>query len=237
MLTEPFLNGPLEPASANLAAASAAVETANRAALADLEPWRTPRAEAVSSLLRLYGFSNDSSLTDLCSAVSDATHRCEQLVLRSWNQLLEDGRPAILTLLGKDRIESSALFLGMEGDQLLLASNGAAVAVPAALVAEAWTGEIQRLWLSPAEVTRVLQRGDRGADVAYVADLFEDRYGQSEPLTTGVYDQRLEARVSLFQTEQGLNADGVLGLKTLRRLVLAAGADLSLEQAKGRFSQ
>ncbi|MEM6302991.1 MAG: peptidoglycan-binding protein, partial [Pseudomonadota bacterium] len=61
--------------------------------------------------------------------------------------------------------------------------------------------------------------------------------GQSEPLTTAEYDQRLEARVSLFQTEQGLNADGVLGQKTLRRLVLAAGADLSLEQAKGSFSQ
>ncbi|MEM6543616.1 MAG: AAA family ATPase, partial [Pseudomonadota bacterium] len=94
-LTEPSLNAPLEPASANLAAASAAVETVNRAALADLEPWKTPHAEAVSLLLRLYGFRTDSSLTDLCSAVSDATHRCEQLVLRSWNQLLEDGRPAI----------------------------------------------------------------------------------------------------------------------------------------------
>ncbi|MEO0435713.1 MAG: AAA family ATPase [Pseudomonadota bacterium] len=204
----------------------------SQVARGDEDRWRMSSPEAVNLLLRLYDLPVGPSVGDLCAAVTEVAWRCEQLALRSWNQLIDDGRPAILKLLGKDRIETSALFLGMEGDQLLLASDEGAEAVSAASVAEEWTAEIQRLWMSPTQVRRVLQRGDSGSDVAYVADLFARLDGQSEPLTTSRYDQRLEARVSIFQKEHGLNADGVLGQKTLRRLVLAAGADLGLAQAR-----
>ncbi|MFT7287713.1 MAG: general secretion pathway protein A, partial [Halieaceae bacterium] len=193
------------------------------------EAWRRSVREGAVLLAALYG----REVGDTPCEIRDPLLRCELAEARSWDQILEEGRPVLLELVDQRRFQGSALFLGIENEQALLATDEGIASASLDLLAGDWTGRFWRYWQPPQSYRRTLQRGSSGEDVRAVSLLFARLDRQSEPLSDALYDARLEERVRLFQTVQGLDADGVLGEQTLKALVLAAGSDLSFTTAAG----
>ena len=200
------------------------------------ERWRLSPAEGAVRLAALYGLEVPAGARSPCAAARPAELSCEAIEVRSWERLQAEDRPALLGLVDERRFESRALFLGLEGEQAVLAGADGVLRRPLAQLAPLWTGEVWRLWRRPAGVRRTLSRGERGEDVRAVASLFARLDGQADPLTGDVFNERLETRVRLFQRARNLSADGVLGQRTLRALTLAAGEDLSMAAARERLS-
>jgi len=195
--------------------------------------WFLTPVQGVSALGQLYGLGWErSEATDPCRAPRPPSTECAMIEDATWSSLLEESRPALLRLIDEQRVEGRTLFLGMERNQALVATPGGGDQLPVGELGRLWTGEAWRLWQRPGNVERPLSRGDRGPDVEIVARLFATLDGQARSLGGGIYDERLEERVRLFQAGRGLTADGVLGEQTLRALVLAAGADLDLGAAR-----
>ncbi len=200
------------------------------------EAWRLSPAEGAALLAELYGLKTTTPVSGLCELPLPTDLRCTTGEVQSWEQLLADGRPALLGLVDERRFESRALFVGVEGELAVLGSERGLQRVPLEQVATQWTGTFWQLWRRPLGVDRVLALGDEGGDVRQVAALFALLDGQDEPLASNRFNTRLETRVRLFQQEKNLAADGVLGEQTLRALALAAGIDVDRTQAQAFFN-
>ena len=87
-----------------------------------------------------------------------------------------------------------------------------------ASVGSSWTGRVTYLWNPPAGFTGTLSVGDRSRLVFWLADEFARRDGVSGRLADLEFNENLRQRVMLFQRANGLDADGVVGLRTLRKL-------------------
>lgn len=192
--------------------------------------WRLSPEAGALRLGMLYG-SQQPMPGNPCAAVLSPDLRCEERQLQSWNQLFNEGRPALLGLLDGRRFEGRALLLAMEGDVAVLDTAAGVERVALETLAEQWTGRVWQLWRPSQGVERTLGLGDSGEDVARIAALFARLDGQEKPLTDSMFDARLEQRVKLFQTQRSLRADGVLGENTLRALSLAVGDDLGFSEA------
>ncbi|WOJ96173.1 AAA family ATPase [Congregibacter brevis] len=198
--------------------------------IAEVDAWRMTPLAGAQALGSLYG-TLQPMLANPCATFLNNL-RCEQREMESWNQMLAEGRPALLGLLDERRFEGRALLLGIEGDRALLGTAQGAQEVPLQVLAPLWTGTVWQLWRPSMAVERTLELGDSGDDVGRVAMLFARLDGQAQPLTDSLFDSRLESRVKLFQQQHGLRADGVLGENTLRALSLAVGDDLGFSEAQ-----
>ncbi|EAQ99438.1 ExeA family protein [Congregibacter litoralis] len=210
--------------------ATAAEPPAVDVAEPEADPWRLSPEAGASALGALYGADKAMPVNPCAAELRDL--QCEKRVVESWNQLLTEGRPALLGLLDEQRFEQRALLLAIDDKRALLRAPGGPQSIPLERLAPLWTGTVWQFWRLSPGVGRTLQRGDRGDDVARVAALFARLDGQIQPLTEMLFDPRLEARVKLFQQQQGLRADGVLGENTLRALSLAVGDDLGFAEAR-----
>ena len=114
----------------------------------------------------------------------------------------------------------------------MLAGPDGVLTVPLSTLAERWTGGYWYYWQLPLAWDGTVSRGDRGASVAVVAELFARLDGQARPLSRERFTAPLEERVRLFQRGASLADDGVVGERTLQALVLAAGADLDRAAAR-----
>ncbi|MFT4769193.1 MAG: general secretion pathway protein A [Glaciecola sp.] len=204
---------------------------ANTVTPARASEWRLTPQEGAKRLGKLYG-TQRPMLTNPCAAELSPGLRCERRQLQSWNQLITEGRPALLALLDERRFESRALVLAIEGDLAMMDAPGGVQGISLDVLAAQWTGTVWQLWRPSPGVLRTLELGDSGDDVGRVAALFARLDGQKNPLTDSFFDARLEQRVKLFQQQRGLRADGVLGENTLRALSLAVGDDLGFEEAR-----
>lgn len=192
--------------------------------------WRLSPQEGALRLGMLYG-SEQPMPDNPCAAVLSLDLRCEQRQLQSWNQLVSQGRPALLGLLDERRFEGRALLLAIDGEAAVLDTSGGVERVALETLAAQWTGTVWQLWRPSPGVQRTLELGDSGEDVGRIAALFARLDGQQKPLTESLFDGRLEQRVKLFQQQRSLRADGVLGENTLRALSLAVGDDLGFTEA------
>jgi general secretion pathway protein A len=233
-IAQPAEEPPPEPDRLVDASSNPPPAIAERAEPEPVADWRlSPRAGA-ALFAQLYRAGRVAGSADPCAVTLGESLRCEQDELRSWNQLLASPGPALLALVDAQRFESTALLVGIDGDDAILGSPSGLHQRPLSALATEWTGGAWRLWRTPGGVQRSLQRGDQGEDVAAVAALFARLDGQSEPLTGTRFDARLEERVRLFQRQQGLRADGVMGENTLRALSLALGDTMSFAEAQAR---
>jgi general secretion pathway protein A len=71
--------------------------------------------------------------------------------------------------------------------------------------------------------------------VAQVAKLFSQLDAQPQALTGQRFNEALEQRVRLFQREQGLDDDGLVGVRTLLKLNESLGIDPSATLARQRL--
>ena len=79
--------------------------------------------------------------------------------------------------------------------------------------------------------------GDTGAAVSQVANLFARLDGQSRTLADKQFNDALQQRVRLFQRQEGLEDDGLVGVRTLLRLNERLGIDTSASAARTRLAE
>ena len=93
-----------------------------------------------------------------------------------------------------------------------------------------WTGEYAFVWQGPDSFTKPFAKGDSGDVVRWLAQRFAQLDGQEDSLAGEQFNEALSQRVILFQEQQGLDDDGIVGVKTLLKLNETLGLALTLEQ-------
>ena len=233
----------LEPAvvkpSAEPVPDSAAAEPVAGEALASLvdpEPvlnWLLPPAKAQALLWSIY--SDAAPPLDICKDAPDSAIACVSAQAPTWDALMEYERPLLLDVITPDRFAASVLLLGIEGRSAWVAAEQGVALVQLSELGPQWSGQYYFLWHPPAGFERPLARGDSSAAVAQVAKLFAQLDAQPEALTGRSFNAALEQRVRLFQREQGLDDDGLVGVQTLLKLNESLGIDPSATLARQRL--
>jgi len=150
---------------------------------------------------------------------------CYRDTVRTWDALQGYDRPLVLELVTPERFRAAALLLAIEGQRARLATGDAIEVVPLAELTPLWSGEFYLLWQPPSGFDGPLSLGDEGPAVAEVARMLARLDGQARPLSDGRFNQALQARVRLFQESNRLEADGVVGVRTLLKLNEQLGID------------
>ena len=132
----------------------------------------------------------------------------------SWQSLRSAGHPALLYLLGPDGRRLAVVLHGLEGEQAILAAGGERVQVPAAQVQQAWYGDYALVWQALPGGATLLRAGDTGEAVHWV----REQLGVPAQTVAEYFDDGLQAAVQAFQRRHQLEADGVVGARTIMQL-------------------
>jgi general secretion pathway protein A len=135
------------------------------------------------------------------------------------------GRPAILTLFDAREQPAYVLLTGLQGSTALIQVDGQARAVPLAVLARTWRGDMATLWRAPPGYRSKLLGGQEGPVVDWVTERLAQVDGGPGPGSKQTVDAALRARVYAFQLAQGLKPDGVVGATTFMLLNRASGID------------
>ena len=198
---------------------------------ATADAWQLAPQAALEQLWQLQAEGPAPALEQLCDDVIRFPLSCLRGRAETWQELLALQRPLLLDLVTPARFAAAALFLGEDDGRALLWSGNALQRVPFTELAPLWRGGYRLLWRPPAGFSGPIGRTEVSPAVADVAALFARLDGQPQPLANNRYTAALADRVRLFQREQQLLADGVVGEQTLLRLNLLAGRDLSARAA------
>ena len=153
----------------------------------------------------------------------------------TWDELARFDRPLLLDMITPDRFSAATLLLGMDERSAWVATAAGPVLVELGELGLSWSGSYRLLWRPPAGFSHSLAVGDDSPVVARVAESFARLDGQQQALAGSRFTPALETRVRLFQQEQGLKADGVVGLQTLFRLNERLGISPTAAQARARL--
>lgn len=188
--------------------------------------WERDVTLAQQALYRYLGL--DESV-DPCA--SGAEFSCEKARISTWNDLQDINRPAVLTLVTADKKLAYVTLTGLSETHALMVMTNQSVAVEWQSVASMWNGQVHYLWRRPPGFERPIVLGDRGPLVAWLAQQFAVLDKQAAPLSRDTYNQVMKKRVEIFQANQQLEPDGIVGAQTLRRLNEALGIDKPLVNA------
>lgn len=204
---------------------------------ADAVPQRWPKDFAASQsvegafadLAGLWGLSYSPDRSDYCAYASEQGLDC--LVRKdSMETLRKINRPAILTLYGDEGAPFHVVMARLEGNRAIFIAGGKQYELALSAIASHWVGEYLLLWQRPPLQRDILQPGETGASVTWLAKTLQE---------LGLYvatgqEVRLEGPLlgafKRFQLSNGLTPDGVLGPMTLVHLNTArnlAGPHLS----------
>ena len=132
----------------------------------------------------------------------------------SWQALRNAGHPALLYLVGPEGRRFTAVLHSLEGDDALLAAGERSLRLPADRVRQAWFGDYALVWRALPGGATLLRAGDMDPAVSWV------RKQLDVPVrtTADYFDDGLRAAVLEFQRSHQLEADGVVGPRTIMQL-------------------
>ena len=192
--------------------------------------WLLSPQDALTQLWSLY--SAEPVPIDLCSGPLPGGLACIEGAARTWDELAGLDRPLLLEMITPERFGAGVLFLGVDGRNGWVQTAGGVSEVKLVQLGPAWTGNYRLLWHPPEGFSRPLSLGDNSAAVAQIAALFARLDGQAVALAGTRFTPALQTRVRLFQRDQGLEDDGVVGVQTLLRLNEATGVDMTAAMAR-----
>ncbi|MCH1553740.1 MAG: AAA family ATPase, partial [Luminiphilus sp.] len=209
---------------------SGPVVTAPRASA--IKPnWLFSPADGEALLWRVASDLNQPS--SVCPALPESVTQCTMTRSDVFDDIVELGRPVLLDMVSADRFSAMTLLMGFDGKEALVWSDLGLVRVMAGELASAWSGGYRYLWRAPEGWDGALSVGSSGAPVTTVANMFATLDGR-ELRPQATFSELLAERVRLFQESEGLVADGVVGEKTLLRLMDRLGEGLDQNRALAR---
>ena len=185
---------------------------------------------AMAELWSLYAV--DPAPDDICSSAAQTGLACLEGEVWAWDELNVFNSPLLLEMITPERFSAEVLLLGMDEPMAWVLAEGAVVSLPLADLAPYWTGRYRLLWHPPAGFEKSLVPGDESAAVAVVAQLFARLDAQPDPLAGRRFNRALEQRVRLFQQQNRLVDDGVVGVQTLLKLNEKLAIDVTAAQAR-----
>ena len=189
-----------------------------------------PPGDVFDQLWSIY--SAEPALQPPCTEQVHAGLACYEGEAWTWNDIQSLDRPLLLDVITQDRFSAGVMLLGITDTTAWALSRNGVVEVQLADLATYWTGRYRFLWRVPKGFQSSLSLGQEGDVVTRVAALFARLDGQIEPLAVERFNFALQQRVRLFQREQELADDGVVGLQTLLRLNAELGVDVSAAEAR-----
>ncbi|WP_332854786.1 AAA family ATPase [Duganella sp. S19_KUP01_CR8] len=133
-------------------------------------------------------------------------------------------RPAMLTLHDDPTAPNYVLLTAMdEHGATIVAPGGKSQSISLDALEARFDGEFTTFWRAPRSWRDEVHGGDHGPDVDWLARRLAQIYGLKKPQDDQPLSSGLRARLTEFQTEQHLKADGVAGPKTFIRLYQLGG--------------
>ncbi|RFP08576.1 MULTISPECIES: AAA family ATPase [unclassified Duganella] len=133
-------------------------------------------------------------------------------------------RPAMLTLHDDPTAPNYVLLTAMdEHSATIAAPGGKPQSISLDALEARFDGEFTTFWRAPRSWRDEVHGGDHGPDVDWLARRLAQIYGLKKPQDDQPLSSGLRARLTEFQTEQHLKADGVAGPKTFIRLYQLGG--------------
>lgn len=156
---------------------------------------------------------------------------CERIQLKTWDELRSLNRPAVLELITSSKHKAYAVIIGLDKTHaILINSREQRIATPLAEIGEQWTGQTMYLWHKPKSYIKPTAYGTSSPLVGWVAQQFSLIDGQTIPLAHKDFTITLRERIKIFQTQYGLENDGIIGARTIMKLNEALGLAKELEQ-------
>jgi len=173
-----------------------------------------------------------------CRQLESFGVQCQQENMRSWDELLDYNRPAVLRLnIDAGQRYVAVLRLTNNNQLQLVAPGGDTENWPMFQLGQYWSGKTELLWQPPNSYAPLLKPGDRSPFVRWVANSFAKIDKQSVSLADFHYNKALEQRVTFFQSNYELKSDGIVGLRTVLKMNDVLGEDFSLTAAAGRADE
>lgn len=154
---------------------------------------------------------------------------CEKLTATSWSAFKEYNRPAILTLITPSKLQVYTTLIAIDGLTATVQVDGQASSISLEELGTMWTGEFQFVWLTTKDYSVPFSTEYKGPLVRWLAQQFASLDGQSKLLAEQVFNNALLQRVKIFQANNQLQADGVVGVKTLLKLSEQLGEAVTLD--------
>jgi general secretion pathway protein A len=173
--------------------------------------------------------------TELCPRQEQAGLLCSVGSARTWDELQQFDRPILLSMITPDRFSAGVVLLSIAGREATVATMDGVIEVELAQIGSMWTGDYTYLWHPPAGFNRPIALGDSGPVVGEVARLFARLDQQTTALAQERFNRALDQRVRLFQRNNGLADDGVVGERTLLKLNEQLAVDVTASQARQRL--
>jgi len=189
-----------------------------------------PPGDVFDKLWSIY--SAEPALQPPCTEQVHVGLACYEGEAWTWNDIQSLDRPLLLDVITQDRFSAGVMILGITDTTAWALSRNGVIEVQLADLATYWTGRYRFLWRVPKGFQSSLSLGQEGDVVTRVAALFARLDGQLEPLAVERFNFALQQRVRLFQREQELADDGVVGLQTLLRLNAELEVDVSAAEAR-----
>jgi general secretion pathway protein A len=173
--------------------------------------------------------------TELCPIREQAGLLCSVGSAQTWDELQQFDRPILLSMITPDRFSAGVVLLSIAGRRATVAALDGVIQVELAQIGPMWTGDYTYLWHPPAGFSRPIALGDSGPVVGEVARLFARLDQQTTALAQERFNRALDQRVRLFQRDNGLADDGVVGERTLLKLNEQLSVDVTASQARQRL--
>ena len=161
---------------------------------------------------------------DPCQTVQQGSLRC-YVSNKGFAEIRQLDRPVLLNLRDASDQPVYALLTGLSDTQAALVMDGHHYAVSLISLSRHFSGDFTTLWRVPEDFRERVRHGDQGRDIDWLASQLAKLNGQPAPAANTPFERDLENQVKEFQSAQGLQADGLVGPKTLMQLYRATGSD------------
>ena len=136
-----------------------------------------------------------------------------------WSEVNQLNTPVILELWDSEAQPYHAALLSKQGNRYELQLGDDVLLVSPRDLRDNWFGAYVILWQTPPNYRGSLRQGDEHSTVGWLhRRLLEIMPGQTATQTDNLFDEQLRNLVLMFQTNEGLLADGVVGPLTWIRI-------------------
>lgn len=179
--------------------------------------WINNEQQAINELASVLKIDT-TTLTIDCNKKGYTSPRCERLTVKTWQELMEYNRPAVLSMITAAKMQVYVTLVAIDNQQATVQLNNQIVEVPLSAIGEIWTGDFMFIWTPPPGYSKPFSAEYSGPMVKWLAQQFAELDDQNSLLAEATFNAALVQRVKIFQKNNQLLDDGVVGLKTLLKL-------------------
>ncbi len=183
--------------------------------------WESPKPagnSSVSAYKALFSSWGKEFVAEQGTAVEQAAKLGFKLMLKrgSLGRLRQLDRPAVLKLRDPQGQEFYATLTKLDNQQATLIVAGEQRTVSISALNQQWLGEFSLLWQAPPAFAGAIKPGDQGAVVQWLEERMALLHGRGvRSGGVSILDGLLLEEVRQFQTQSGLEPDGIVGNYTL----------------------